>query len=129
MRSSLIKISLFLNYFLFGILLNSVGIAILQAQRFFNVSESSASVLEAFKDITIAAVSFAVASFIAKIGYKRSMLIGLLAVAIICFTLPLFPSFSTIKLLFAVTGASFALIKISVFGSIGLITQNGKSCS
>jgi cyanate permease len=52
-----IKLSLLLNYFVFAILLNSVGTVILQVQNNYGVSESSASVLEAFKDLTIAAVS------------------------------------------------------------------------
>jgi fucose permease len=126
MNTTRIKISVFINYFLFGILLNSVGTAILQVQRYFGASESSASVLEMFKDFTIAIVSFIVASFIIRIGYKRSMLIGLAAVAAACFIVPSVKTFIAIKLLFAVTGASFALIKISVFGTIGLITKNEK---
>jgi FHS family glucose/mannose:H+ symporter-like MFS transporter len=126
MNTTRIKISVFINYFLFGILLNSVGTAILQVQRYFGASESSASVLEMFKDFTIAIVSFIVASFIIRIGYKRSMLIGLAAVAAACFIVPSVKTFLAIKLLFAVTGASFALIKISVFGTIGLITKNDK---
>lgn len=122
-----IKISVFINYLLFGIMLNSVGTVILQAQRYYGVSASSASVLEAFKDITIALVSFIVASFITRIGYKKSMQIGLAAVAIGCFILPSLKTFIAVKLLFAITGASFALIKISVFGTIGLITKTERA--
>jgi len=121
-----IKASVFINYLLFGIMLNSVGTVILQVQRYYGVTESSASILEAFKDITIAVVSFLVASFITRIGYKKSMQIGLTAVAIACFLVPSVKTFIAIKLLFAVTGASFALTKISVFGSIGLITKGEK---
>ncbi len=50
MNRWLVKISLFVNYFVFAILLNSVGTVILQVQNTYGVSESSASVLEAFKD-------------------------------------------------------------------------------
>ena len=57
-----VKLSIFLNYFVFAILLNSVGTVILQVQRTYGVSETSASILEAFKDLSIAAVSFLVAS-------------------------------------------------------------------
>jgi MFS transporter, FHS family, glucose/mannose:H+ symporter len=73
-----IKLSLFLNYFVFAILLNSVGTVILQVQGNYGVSESSASILEAFKDLSIAGVSFLVASYITRIGYKNSMLIAVL---------------------------------------------------
>ncbi len=79
-----IKISLFLNYFVFAILLNSVGSVILQVQNNYGVSPSSASVLEAFKDLSIAVVSFFVASYIGRIGYKNSMLIAIGLIASVC---------------------------------------------
>ena len=119
-----VKLSLLLNYFVFAILLNSVGTVILQVQNNYGVSESSASVLEAFKDLTIAAVSFIVASYITRIGYKRAMLLALGTVAVACLLMPQVPAFWTTKLLFAATGASFALIKVSIFATIGLITND-----
>lgn len=121
-----VKLSLFLNYFLFGLLLNSVGTVILQSQRYFNVSESAASVLEGYKDISIALVSFFVASFVIKIGYKKSMQIGLALVAVACLLMASVQSYWSVKLLFALTGASFALIKISIFAVIGLIAKDQK---
>ncbi len=83
-----IKVSLFLNYFVFAILLNSVGTVILQVQRNYGVLESSASILEAFKDLSIAVVSFIVASYITRIGYKNSMLIALGFIASVCLLMP-----------------------------------------
>jgi MFS transporter, FHS family, glucose/mannose:H+ symporter len=121
-----IRISIFINYFLFAILLNSVGTVILQVQRYFGVLESSAAILEAFKDISIALASFALASFITRIGYKKSMLMGLGLMTFTCLLIPLVKTFIAVKLLFAVTGCCFGLIKISVFGTIGLITKNEK---
>jgi FHS family glucose/mannose:H+ symporter-like MFS transporter len=121
-----IKFSIFINYFLFAILLNSVGTVILQAQHYFGASESAASVLEPFKDLSIAVTSFIVASFITRIGYKKSMLIALGLVALGCFLIPSVKSFTAVKLLFAITGASFALTKVSVYGTIGLITKDNK---
>ncbi len=121
-----IKLSLFLNYFVFAILLNSVGTVILQVQTSYGVNESSASVLEAFKDLSIAAVSFLVASYITRIGYKNSMLIALGLVAVACSLMPSLGSFAMTKVLFAVTGTSFALIKVSVYATIGILTSNKK---
>ncbi|HTH56898.1 MAG TPA: hypothetical protein VL728_12695, partial [Cyclobacteriaceae bacterium] len=115
-----IKLSLFLNYFVFAILLNSVGTVILQVQNNFGVSESSASVLEAFKDLSIAAVSFLVASYIVRIGYKRAMMFALAFVGTACLVMPSLGSFAMTKVLFAVTGTSFALIKVSVYATIGI---------
>lgn len=121
-----IKLSLFLNYFVFAILLNSVGTVILQVQGNYGVSESSASILEAFKDLSIALVSFLVASYITRIGYKNSMLIALGFVASACLLMPSLSSFTMTKVLFAVTGTSFALIKVSVYATIGIITTDKK---
>jgi fucose permease len=121
-----IKISLFLNYFVFAILLNSVGTVILQVQQNYGVSESSASALEAFKDLSIAAVSFLVASYIVRIGYKRAMLIALGFITLVCLLMPSLGSFAMTKLLFAATGTCFALIKVSVYATIGIVTSDKK---
>lgn len=126
MRNFRIKLSIFINYFLFAILLNSVGTVILQVQRYFAVVESSAAILEACKDMSIATASFLVASFITRIGYKKSMLISLALMTLICLIIPLIKTYIAIKLLFVVTGVCFALIKVSVFGTIGLITKDEK---
>lgn len=121
-----IKLSIFLNYFVFAILLNSVGTVILQVQRTYNVSETSASVLEAFKDLSIAFVSFLIASYINRLGYKKAMLMALGFNALICLLMPSIHSFGMTKVLFAIAGAGFALIKVSVYGTIGLVTTNKK---
>ncbi len=121
-----IKLSLFLNYFVFAILLNSVGTVILQVQNNYGITQGSASILEAFKDLSIAIASFLVASYITRIGYKRSMLLALALVTIACLTMPLIGGFAMTKLLFAVTGISFALIKVSVYATIGIVTSNKK---
>jgi len=124
MKNWSVKVSLFINYFVFAILLNSVGTIIFQVQNSYNVSESSASVLEAFKDLSIAATSFFVASFISHFGYKRSMLLALGFVGSACILMPQIPTFWMTKVLFAATGVGFALVKSSVLASIGLVTSD-----
>jgi fucose permease len=126
MQNWQIKASLFLNYFVFAILLNSVGTVILQVQNNYGVSEGAASVLEAFKDLSIAAVSFMLSSYIARIGYKNAMLLALGLVTAICFLMPSLSGFWATKLLFAAIGTSFALIKMSVYSTIGLVTRDEK---
>ncbi len=121
-----IKLSLFLNYFVFAILLNSVGTVILQVQNNYGITKSAASVLEAFKDLSIAIVSFLVASYIIRIGYKRAMLAALAFVTFACLLMPNVGGFAMTKLLFATTGASFALIKVSVYATLGLVTADKK---
>jgi len=126
MKNTSIKIALFLNYFVFAFLLNSVGTVILQVQRSLDISKSDASILEGFKDIPIAIASFILASFLPKIGLKKSMLLGLFIVSVFCFVTPFSSEFWYFKLLFAAVGVSFALIKVSVFATIGLITKDIK---
>jgi fucose permease len=126
MKNATIKLSLFLNYFVFAILLNSVGTVILQVQRNFDISKADASILEGFKDLPIAITSFLIASFLPKIGLKKSMLISLAFVTVICSIMPFANEFWYFKMLFLVIGISFALIKVSVFATIGVITNNQK---
>lgn len=121
-----VKLSLFLNYFVFAILLNSVGTVILQVQNNFGISKGAASVLEGFKDLPIAIASFLIASYVVRIGYKRTMLIALALVTVMCLLIPSAPSFLMTKLLFATVGVSFALIKVSVFATLSLVTSNKK---
>ncbi len=126
MKHAGIKLSLFLNYFVFAFLLNSVGTVILQVQRSLDVTKAEASILEGFKDLPIAIASFILASFLPKLGLKRAMLIGLGLVAIFCFATPFLNEFWYFKALFVAIGVSFALIKVSVFATIGLITESKK---
>ncbi|MBT8384924.1 MAG: MFS transporter [Bacteroidia bacterium] len=121
-----VKLSLFINYFVFAILLNSVGIVILKSQNNYGVDEVQASILEAFKDLPIAIVSFFVASFLPRLGYKKAMLIGLGLVAAACISMYYGNSFDSAKILFATVGVSFALIKVSVYSMIGMVTEGEK---
>lgn len=121
-----IKLSLFINYFVFAILLNSSGIAILQVQNNFGVSKKAAAWIDPCKDLSIAILSFLIASSITRFGYKKAMLFALAIISIACFIIPVTPSFFAIKLLFVVTGCCFALIKMSVYSTIGIVTKDSK---
>lgn len=118
-----IKISLFINFFVIGILLNSVGIVILQVIEHYEVSKEAASILEAFKDLSIAIFSFLLASYIPKFGYKRSMLVALAIVTIATLGMRFFDGFLMSKLMFACIGLSFALIKVAAYSTVGIITE------
>jgi MFS transporter, FHS family, glucose/mannose:H+ symporter len=121
-----IKLSLYLNYFVFAILLNSVGILIQKSINTYHVDELKASSLEAFKDLSIAVVSFLVGSFLPRLGFKKGMLIALALVFAGCIGMYLGNSFTAVRILFACVGISFAVIKVSVYSMIGLITSNDK---
>lgn len=124
MKNTAIKLSLYINYFVFAILLNSVGIVMLKAQNIYGVDEVDASILELFKDMPIAIVSFLIASFLPRIGYKKAMLAGLAIVTLACITMYYGNSFNSAKVLFAAVGVSFALVKVSVFATMGLVTES-----
>ena len=124
MKNQRILLALFLIYFVFAILLNSVGTVILQVIGNYGISKASASILEGFKDLPIAIVSFLVASFLPRIGYKNAMLAALAIVTAACVAMPLVPSFMVTKLLFLCVGVGFALVKVSVYSTIGLIARD-----
>ncbi|MCD8538501.1 MAG: MFS transporter, partial [Leadbetterella sp.] len=99
MKNWKIKTSLYINYFVFAILLNSVGILIQRSMNQYGVDEISASSLEAFKDLSIALVSFFVGSFLPRLGYKRAMLLSLALVFCGCLILYSANSFTAVRVL------------------------------
>ena len=129
MSRLLVIAAIAISYYVFAILLNSVGTVILQSINSFDITKPQASTLEGFKDLSIAAVSFLVASFIPRVGYKLAMLIGLALVAAACALTPSVASFWFIKLLFACIGTAFALVKVSVYAIIGQLSSSTKAHS
>jgi len=126
MQNWRIKLSLFINYYVFAILLNSSGVAILNVQNSFGVTKKAASWIDPCKDLSIALVSFLVSSYITRFGYKKAMMAALGVIAIVCFIIPSTPGFLAVKLLFVAIGCCFALIKMSVYSIIGIITKDAK---
>lgn len=126
MHQRRIYLTLFLTYFVFAILLNSVGTVILQVINNYGVSKSAASVLEGYKDLPIALVSFLVASFLPRWGYRNAILSGLALVTAACLCMPLLPAFATAKLLFFCVGVAFALVKVSVYSTLGLVAGDAR---
>ena len=124
MTETRLKIAIFLSYAIFAILLNSVGTVILQSIEFFRVDKITASTLEAFKDLPIAATSFLIASFLPRIGYRRAMMVGLTLVGLACAAMPLLQSFWATRVLFLAIGVSFAIVKVAVYSFVGLLTRD-----
>jgi fucose permease len=104
--------------------LNSIGAVILQLVHAHGVTMQAAGWLEAFKDISIVIGSFVLASFIPKMGYKTSLVIGVSLEAIACASMALLPTFLVARIFFVMIGVAFALIKVSVYSSICLFTTN-----
>jgi len=122
-RSRMI-LAMILTYMILAVLLNSVGTLILQAQLGMGASKSATSILDAFKDLPIAIVSFLTASLLPRLGYRRGMMLGLALVAVACVAMPLLDAFWVIKAMLATVGVAFALVKVSVYSSIGLLTDD-----
>lgn len=118
--------ALILTYVAFAMLLNSVGTVILQSIGSFDVTKPEASTLEGFKDITIAVVSFATASYLPRFGLRNALLASLVLAIAACVVMPLLGSFGAAQLHFAMVGAAFAVAKVVVYSLIGLVTADAR---
>ena len=121
-----VRASIALNFVVFAVLLNTVGIVIKRVIDDYAVSEAVASSLEAFKDLSIAGASFLFASYLPRLGYRRSMLGGLLAVAAASVMVATVPAFWVVPALYMTIGVSFAMMKGAVYATVGLITNGQK---
>ena len=119
----LIKLSLYLNYIVFAMILGSIGAVILQSMTTFDLTKVEASVLELFKDLSVIIFTLFIGSYLPRIGIKRSMLIGLALVTIGLLIMPIASAFWATKLLFALAGVAFGLVKVSVMSVMGLVTN------
>lgn len=129
MNRARIILAMAASYFLFAILLNSVGTVILQSIHSFNISKAEAATLEAFKDLPIAIVSFLVASFIPRVGFKIALTLVLVLVSLVCALTPIIAEFWVLKLVFAAVGAAFAVVKVSVYALVGQVTEGSNQHS
>lgn len=111
-----IKLPLMLSFLIFSMLLNSMGVIILQLSE--KVSYKGLGVLESFKDIPMAIMSIFCVNLIAKTGNKNALIFSLLFILVSCIALPLVDAFWFFKIWLSIVGVSFALAKISVFSII-----------
>jgi fucose permease len=118
--------ALALTYMVFAVLMNSVGTVILQSIQSFGIDKPQAATLEAFKDLPVALVSFALATLLPRLGFRRAMMLALAVVGAACLLMPVLSSFWTTRLLFVAIGAGFGITKVSVYSAIGLLTRDGR---
>ena len=117
-------VALALTYALLGLLMNSVGVVILQSIRHFDVTKVTASTLEACKDLSVVAASFLLATRVAGFGYRRA-LIGVLAVmAAVCFAASFSTGFVAMQALFVAIGLGFGVAKVATYSTIGLLAKD-----
>lgn len=116
-NSTNIALPLRLTFFIFSMVLNCMGIVILQLSQ-ENIGYDKLGFLEAFKDLPIAFISLFAVNFISKVGAKKSLILALSIVGICSFILPFVEVFWFYKLWFAIIGTCFAIGKICVYGII-----------
>ncbi|MFT3978074.1 MAG: hypothetical protein QM688_13320 [Sphingomonas bacterium] len=117
-------IALALGYALLGILMNSVGVVILQSIRHFDATRPMGSTLEACKDLSVVAASFLLATRIPAFGYRRTLIVVMAAMALVCAAASFADAFLAMQLLFVATGLSFGAAKVATYATIGLIARD-----
>lgn len=121
-----ISLPLKLTFLIFSMVLNCMGIVILQLSE-ANITYEKLGFLESFKDLPIAFISLFAVNFISKIGTKKSLILALTIVGICSTILPFVEVFWFYKLWFAIIGTCFAIGKICVFGIIRNNVSDEKS--
>lgn len=117
-------IALALGYALLGILMNSVGVVILQSIRHFDATKPMGSTLEACKDLSVVAASFLLATRIPAFGYRRTLMAVMAAMALACVAASFANAFAAMQLLFVATGLSFGAAKVATYAAIGLVARD-----
>lgn len=112
-----ISLPLKLTFLVFSMVLNCMGIVILQLSE-QNITYDKLGFLESFKDIPIAIFSLFAVNFISRFGTKKSLLFALMLVGTCSLFLPFVEVFWFFKLWFAIIGTCFAIGKICVYGII-----------
>ncbi len=116
-KLSRISLPLKLTFLIFSMVLNCMGIVILQLSE-ANITYEKLGFLESFKDLPIAFISLFAVNFIGKTGTKRALISAIIIVGICSCLLPFVEDFWFYKVWFAIIGTCFAVGKICVFGII-----------
>lgn len=117
-------ITLALTYALLGLMMNSVGIVILQSIAHFGATKLMGSTLEACKDLSVVAASFLLVAAVPAFGYRWSLVSVLVLMATACLLASFATNFIAMQALFVVTGLSFGITKIATYSTIGLVARD-----
>ncbi|MDQ0065002.1 MFS transporter [Chryseobacterium lathyri] len=125
-KLSKISLPLKLTFLIFSMVLNCMGIVILQLSE-AKITYEKLGFLESFKDLPIAFISLFAVNFISKTGTKKALISALVIVGICSCFLPFIEDFWFYKVWFAIIGTCFAVGKICVFGIIRNNVSDEKS--
>ena len=117
-------VALALSYATLGILMNSVGVVILQSIEHLGASKVMGSALEACKDLSVVAASFFLATRVAAFGFKRAIIGVLLVMAATCLAVSIVGTFTAMQALFVITGLGFGIVKIATYSTIGQLARD-----
>lgn len=113
-----------LTYALLGILMNSVGVVILQSILHLGATKVGASSLEACKDISVVVASFLLATRVASFGLRRALVAVLGVMAAACLAASFASAFVAMQALFVVTGLGFGVAKVATYSTIGVLAKD-----
>lgn len=116
--------TLAVTYALLGLLMNSVGIVILQSIAHFGTTKIAGSTLEACKDLSVVAATFLLVTAVPSFGYRRSLIAVSALMAVACVVASFATNFVEMQILFILTGLSFGITKIATYSVIGLIARD-----
>nr|WP_314490503.1 MFS transporter [uncultured Chryseobacterium sp.] len=116
-RQPNISLPLKLTFLIFAMVLNCMGIVILQLSE-QKITYDKLGFLESFKDLPIALFSLFAVNFISRFGTKKSLVSALILVGVCSLFLPFVEVFWFYKLWFAIIGTCFSIGKICVYGII-----------
>ncbi|WP_442678163.1 MFS transporter [Sphingomonas sp. ASY06-1R] len=111
-------------YAILGIMMNSVGVVILQSIQHLGATKPMGSLLEACKDLSVVAASFLLATRVAAFGFRRTMILALLVMAAACLAASFVGTFVAMQLLFVATGLCFGVVKVATYSTIGLLARD-----
>jgi fucose permease len=117
-------VALAFAYAVLGILMNSVGVVILQSIQHLGATKLMGSLLEACKDLSVVAASFFLATRVATFGFRRALIGALLVMAATCLAISFVGTFGAMQFLFVVTGISFGVVKVATYSTIGLLARD-----
>lgn len=113
--------ALILTYAVLGLLMNSVGVVILQSIRNFAITKTHASTLEACKDLSVVFASFLLATRLPRFGFRRALIAVMTILGIGSLLMSVADAFWATQLFFVVTGLCFGTGKVATYASIGLL--------
>ena len=123
-RNARAVVALVLTYAVLGLLMNSVGVVIMQSIHNFGITKTHASSLEACKDLSVVVASFLLATRLPRFGFRRAIIVVMSILAVGSLLMSVADAFWATQLFFITIGLCFGTGKVAVYTSIGLLRSD-----